>query len=87
MYDAALHSNIVALIDSALQRHGSDANRALLVSRISKMAYDGDNTKKTFRRIRTVIALLVSEELAEDIYKELLKLQKEEDADNPLPMA
>ena len=75
MSESPLRSQVIALVDTALGRHGSEENRTLLVSKVAKMPFDNDDgAKKSMRRIRMAISLLVSEELADDIYEEMLAL-------------
>ena len=80
-----LKSRIVALVDIALQRQTSDENRAMIVSKIAKMSFEPDAIRKTIRRIRMVISLLISEELADDVYEELAALHVSDSDDGGPP--
>ena len=79
-----LRSQVISLLDIALKHAGAE-NRSLIISRVQKMAFDADSAKRSIRRIRTVISLLISEDLAADIYEELTALVKADSKEGSPP--
>ncbi len=82
---AELKSQILSLVEIVLQNSTSAENRVLLVSKIERMDFSPGAVQHSLERIRMGVSLLVSEELAEDIYEELTALVSKTSQDTPPP--
>ena len=84
MLDAELlKSRIVSVVEIVLQNKTGTESLSLLISKIVKMDFSPEHAQRSILRIRMGISLLISEELAEDIYEELVSLVRAASPDTP----
>ena len=71
---------LISIIERGLKGHAQQDKCALFTKKIAAMPNDIESVKGTIRKIRMAIRLLVDEELADDLYEEMMAIVAREES-------
>ena len=74
MDEEKIKDYLISIVESGLKEVCDAEQRVIFIRRIDAMPADLESIKDTIRKIRMAVRLLIDEDLADDLYEEMMSI-------------